>query len=77
MAFGVVLLGGANRRRWSVLLGLLMIGLLLFLPACGGGSSGGGGGGGNPGTPIGNYTVTVTATSGSLTHNTTFMLVVQ
>jgi hypothetical protein len=46
---------------------LLMIGLL---PACGGGG-GGGGGGGQPGTPPGNYTVTVTATSGGLTRTAT------
>ena len=51
---------------------LLMIGLL---PACGGG--GGGGGGGQPGTPPGNYTVTVTATSGALTHTAAVSLTVQ
>jgi hypothetical protein len=76
MAFGIVFLGGTGRRRWTTLLGLTVVALLLFLPACGGGSSGGGGGG-NPATPVGNYTVTVTAISGSITHNTTFMLVVQ
>ena len=75
MAFGVVLLGGTAKKRWTSLLGLAVFVLLLFLPACGGGSSGGGGG--NPGTPIGSYNVTVTATSGSLSHNTTFMLIVQ
>jgi hypothetical protein len=41
--------------------------------ACGGGGSGGGGGGGgggtNPGTPPGNYTITVTGTWGSITQS--------
>jgi hypothetical protein len=74
MAFGFVLIGGEKRRRWSILLGLTVVGLLLFLPACGGGGSGGGG---TPGTPMGMSTVTVTATSGGLSHGTTFMLIVQ
>ena len=50
---------------------------LLSLPSCGGASSSGGGGGGQPGTPPGNYTVTVTAASGSITHTITVGLVVQ
>ncbi len=76
MAFGVVFLGGSGKKRWPKLLGLSVIMLLLFLPACGGGSSGGGGGG-HPGTPIGNYVVTVTATSGSISQKPTFTLMVQ
>jgi hypothetical protein len=75
MAFGVVFLGGCGRKHWPKRLGLSAIMLLLFLPACGGGSSGGGGG--NPGTPIGNYTVTVTATSGNISQKPTFTLMVQ
>jgi hypothetical protein len=61
-----------------------LIGLVLFLifgMACGGGggAAGGGGGGGptDPGTPKGTYTITVTATSGGLSHNATFNLIVQ
>jgi trimeric autotransporter adhesin len=52
---------------------------LLFLVACGGGNSspGGGGGGGTAGTPAGTYTVTVTAKSGSLTHQTTVTVTVK
>jgi hypothetical protein len=53
---------------------------LLFLVACGGGSSsssGGGGGGGSAGTPAGTYTVTVTAKSGSLSHETKVTLTVK
>ena len=67
--FGLTLLGagiqpaGARRRRF---LGFILLGMVLMsalvLPACGGGYSGGGGGGG---TPTGNYTITVTGTSGA------------
>jgi hypothetical protein len=64
-----------KRRSW-----LAMFLLLVFLGsmagmACGGG--GGGGNNGNPGTTPGTYTVTVTGTSGSLSHNTTVTLTVQ
>ena len=57
---------------------LLSIGI--GLAGCGGGGSGGGGSGGGgsqTGTPAGTYTVTVTGTSGSLTHTSTFTLIVQ
>lgn len=80
---GMTLLGvgfGSRRKKvLGVLLVFLMVSGLLFLAACGGGSSsGGGGGGGTSGTPAGNYTVTVTGTSGSLTaQTTTFTLTVQ
>jgi hypothetical protein len=60
--------GGVIRRR---LLGLLLAGLLAaslsFQVACGGGTSNSGGKG-SPGTPAGNYTVTVIGTSGSGTN---------
>jgi len=75
MAFGIILLGGTQRKRWGYALATLVVGLLLFLPACGGG--GGSGGTSDPGTPIGNYTITLTATSGTLSHTTSFMLSVQ
>jgi len=64
----------ARRRKLGIgLMCILMITLILLLAGCGGGSSssgggGGGGGGGTAATPSGPYTVTVTATSGSLTH---------
>ncbi len=74
IAFGIVFLGGSMRKRWPTLLGLAVVALLLFLPACGGGSSGGGGG--NPGTPTGTYNVVVTATSGNASQNATFTLMV-
>jgi hypothetical protein len=60
-----------SRIRVFSLLALLM--LALFLNSCGGGGSNGGGGGGGggtteQGTQPGTYTITVTGTSGSLSH---------
>ena len=77
----LLLAAGPFGRRSYRFLSILLIALLLTIPSCGGGSSGGGGGGSggptDPGTRVGTYTVTVTATSGSLTHTATFQLVVQ
>src|SRR5262249_3078661 len=54
------------RRSIGSAWALLLMGLLL---SCGGGLQGGGGGGsGSPGTPPGTYSITITATSGSVTH---------
>jgi Pro-kumamolisin, activation domain/Bacterial Ig-like domain (group 3) len=76
----------ARRRRWNLASATLMFTLLIGIAACGGsggGSSGGGGTGGggggtgptNPGTPVvTNQVITVTATSGSITHSFTFTL---
>lgn len=76
LAFACVFLpGGLRRRRRSALPALAVVTLLVMGPGCGGG--GGGGGHTDPGTPAGSYNVTLTATSGSLTHSTTFTLVVQ
>jgi hypothetical protein len=58
----------ARRRNWKTMLGWLMLLIALNggVLSCGGGNSGGGGGGGgNPGTPAGNYTITVTGVSGA------------
>ncbi|HXY15891.1 MAG TPA: hypothetical protein VEI26_15435 [Terriglobales bacterium] len=70
----------AKLLRWS--LGLLMLSTLFWFAACGGGSSTNNGGSGTthqstPGTTSGSYTVTVTATGGSLTKTTSLSLTVQ
>jgi hypothetical protein len=75
---GIFLLAAPKRRCWSMLLGLLVLGLVVTLPACGGG----GGSSSHlqtqdPGTPAGTYTVTLTATAGSLAEQASFTLTVQ
>jgi hypothetical protein len=73
---GVFFLAAPKRRRRSVLLGMMLLALLVTVPACGGG-----GGGSHhtqdPGTPAGTYTVTVTATAGSISQQGSFTLTVQ
>ena len=63
------------RRRWNLASTALMFTLLIGIAACGGGGGGGSTGPTNPGTPVvTNQVITVTATSGSLTHTFTFLL---
>ncbi len=75
----VFLIGAApKKRRWGALWSLLALASLLTLPNCGGGSGSSGSGPQiDPGTPPGAYSVTVTATSGNLSHTASFTLVVQ
>jgi hypothetical protein len=83
-ALACILLSGllVRRRRWPAILGLLVFAVLLAggVSSCGSGSSGAGsggsGGGGNPGTAAGLYQVTVTASSGSVTAQTTINVLV-
>jgi hypothetical protein len=79
LAFCLIFLRG--RKRLPALLCLtLLLGIGGIAAGCGGGSSksgGGTGGSGNSGTPAGTSMVTVTATSGALTHTTTVSLTIQ
>ena len=79
--FGIMFTFGSRRPslRGMRLLGLIVVlGFsTLWLASCGGSSSSGGGGTSNPGTPKGNYTVSVTGTSGTSTATTSFQVVVQ
>jgi len=66
----LVIVTRLRARKFAV--GLLAVALLAAaFVACGGGGSVGGGAGAssNPGTPAGNYMLTVTGTSGSVTHS--------
>jgi subtilase family serine protease len=72
---GILAIGTSRGRRRNVMTCLTVLAAFVFLPACGG--SGSGGGNHDRGTPAGSYTVSVTATSGSLTHSTSFALIVQ
>jgi hypothetical protein len=76
---GLAVLGaGCTSRRRKFLapfLICLMLSGLIFMAACGGDSSSGGGG--HLGTPAGTYTITVSATSGSLTHTVPVTVIVQ
>jgi len=74
---GLSLLGlgvaGRKRRRWlaGALLGLVA-GILLLQAACGSSSSPNT----NTGTPAGTYVITITGSSGTVSHNTTVQLIV-
>ncbi|HEY1411699.1 MAG TPA: hypothetical protein VGF36_06130 [Rhodopila sp.] len=73
---GILLFGLPGRRRnWQRMLSLLLLIVAVGVVGCGGSSSGGGGGGG--GTPAGSYTVTVTATSGTVVQKSTITATVQ
>jgi hypothetical protein len=87
LMFAIMFISLHRQQRFAgapILSLLLLLSVGMGLMGCGGsgsggsgGGGGGGGGGSSTGTPAGTYTVTVTGTSGSLTHPTTFTLVVQ
>jgi hypothetical protein len=74
LAVALFALGIQSRRhRWNLATTALTLTMLIAIAACGGG--GGGTGPTNPGTPVvTNQLITVTATSGTTTHNFTFTL---
>src|SRR4029077_3882335 len=75
---GICLLGiGSRRRAWRRLLSLIAVACLITIASCGGGGGGGGGENMDPGTPAGSSTVTVTVSSGTLTHSATLALTIQ
>lgn len=69
---------GLGSQRRKLVLGIVCLALMAFcfmLTGCGGGGGSSSGGGG--GTPAGTYNITVTATSGNLSHSTQTTLTVQ
>jgi len=79
LVFGGVFVDRSRRSKATLVAASVTFGLCLSLVACGGGT---GGNGTTPppppqGTPAGSYSVTVTATSGRLTHHTSVSLAVQ
>jgi len=70
--------GGRRRKRLlGLVIGSVLFGGLVFQAACAGVSSSTPVTPSTPGTPAGNYTVSVTASSGSTQHTTSLMLTVQ
>jgi hypothetical protein len=69
-----------RRRRWQSLIAtIILVVLVNAASGCGGTTTpvSTGGGGGSPGTTPGNYTITITGTSGSSTANATVNFSVQ
>jgi hypothetical protein len=74
---GIVFLGLPSRRRRTTGLALMLVVFFAAGVGCGGGSSSSGGSTQTGGTPAGTYTVTVTGTSGTMTHTTSVVLTVK
>jgi hypothetical protein len=75
---GIFVLATPRRRRWNAVLGLIVLGLLMMVPACGGGNHTTVQHQQDPGTPAGTYTVTVSASGGNISGQVgSFTLTVQ
>ncbi len=74
LPFGIFFVGASRRRRWNILALMMLLALIVAVPACGGGGSSHHQ---DPGTPAGTYTITVSATAGSLAQQGSFTLVVK
>src|ERR1700733_1924396 len=75
---GIFLLASSKRRRWSLLLSLLVLAPVIGLAACGGGGSSSASPSPPTPTPAGTYQISVTATAGSESQQEgAFPLVVQ
>jgi hypothetical protein len=70
---GIVVIGTRGRRRKITTTLVTLAFVVMLLVGCGGHSTPNPG---NPGTPKGTFPITVTATSGSVTHSSTFNLTV-
>jgi hypothetical protein len=73
---GIFIIASPRERRRATPLLLIVLWLLMMIPACGGGGSSAHHQQ-DPGTPLGTYSVTLSATGGGLTQSSQFQLVVQ
>ncbi len=77
MAFPLTGIRRRTIRPALWVLALVLVSLTFLLSCGGGGTSGNGGGGGSAGTPSGTYTLTVTGSSGSVSHSVPISLTVK
>lgn len=75
LVLGALGMARRHRRRVLIVAALVVVTMPVLLSGCGGGG-GGPGGGAAAGTPAGSYTITVTATAGSVTRTSQVTLTV-
>jgi hypothetical protein len=74
---GVFFIGCPRKRRRVMPLLVIVLAFLTMIPACGGGGGSSVRHQQDPGTPLGIYPITISATGGGLTQSSQFQLVVQ